>query len=274
MITTTKTPVPRSQPAPTTTRDYLSWSAISTYRSCPLRYFFRYIAGLPDESVSASLIFGAAIHRAIEHHFRELLIGNPPPVLADLITAYRTGWDEREGQEVRFGKDDRASLDKLGERMLDAFRQHYLSKPAGRIIAIEEELRGRVIPGVPELLGRVDLIVETPEELVITDWKTSRSRWSEEQVEDAAEQLVLYSSLASDFAPHKRIRVEFLVLTKTKEVNIDKHWLLVTPRHLDRTKRILERVWKSIDAEHFFPAPSLMGCASCPFRDPCRHWPG
>jgi ATP-dependent helicase/DNAse subunit B len=62
-------------------RDYLSFSAITTYRQCPLRYFFRYIAGLPEETASASLVFGGAIHRAIEHHFRELLAGNAPPNL-------------------------------------------------------------------------------------------------------------------------------------------------------------------------------------------------
>lgn len=272
---TTAAPVPRSQPPPSPAiRDYLSWSAISTYRSCPLRYFFRYIAGLPDETVSASLVFGSSIHRAIEHHFRELLIGNPAPALADLVAAYQGGWQEREGQEVRFSKDDRQALDKLAEKMLDAFRVHDLAQPPGTILAVEEELRGSIIPGIPDLLARVDLIAETADELVISDWKTSRSRWNADQVEDAAEQLILYSSLASDFAPRKRIRIDFVVLTKTKETNIDRHSQLIHPQQIDRTKRIVERVWRSIEAETFYPAPSQMGCSSCPFRDPCRHWPG
>jgi ATP-dependent helicase/DNAse subunit B len=63
---------------PAGSRDYLSFNAVRAYQSCPLRYFFRYIAGLPEHTVSASLIFGAAVHRAIEHHFRELLVGNQP----------------------------------------------------------------------------------------------------------------------------------------------------------------------------------------------------
>ena len=32
-------------------RDYLSFSAIRTYQTCPLKYFFKYIAGLPEESI-------------------------------------------------------------------------------------------------------------------------------------------------------------------------------------------------------------------------------
>ena len=39
-----------------TGRDYVSWSAISTFRTCPLKYKFRYIDGLPEESVSSALI--------------------------------------------------------------------------------------------------------------------------------------------------------------------------------------------------------------------------
>jgi len=31
-----------------TGRDYISWSAISTFRSCPLKYWFRYVARLPE----------------------------------------------------------------------------------------------------------------------------------------------------------------------------------------------------------------------------------
>ena len=55
-----------------TGRDYVSWSAISTFRTCPLKYKFRYIDGLPEESVSAALIFGTGIHTAIEQHFQSI----------------------------------------------------------------------------------------------------------------------------------------------------------------------------------------------------------
>ena len=58
------------------------------------------------------------------------------------------------------------------------------------VAAVEETLRGRVIPGLPNLLARLDLIVETDTELVISDWKTSRSRWNAEQADEAAKQLL------------------------------------------------------------------------------------
>jgi putative RecB family exonuclease len=265
---------PSTGPPKPKERDYLSFSAIRTYQSCPLRYFFRYVAGLPDETVSASLVFGSAIHAAIEHHFNELMSGAGEPPLKELLDRYQHAWDERVEQRVQFGKDDRVTLDLLAHRMLSAFRESESAIPNGRILAVEEELRGQLLPGVPDLLARVDLIVELPHALVISDWKTSRSRWSQEQIDESAEQLLLYSELVRDFAPPKPIKVEFAVLTKTKEVNVDRHLVDVDRLQVARIKRVVERVWRAIESENFYPAPSPMACGGCPFRQPCRRWPG
>ena len=64
-----------------TGRAYTLWSAITTYQGCSLRYFYRYILGLPEDAVSASLVFGGSIHKAVETHLRERLIGNLAPTL-------------------------------------------------------------------------------------------------------------------------------------------------------------------------------------------------
>ncbi len=264
----------RAPPAAPKPRDYLSYSAISTYAKCPLKYYFKYIAGLPDDLVSAALVFGGAIHKAVEYHFRELLAGDPPVTLADLMAAYQQEWTEREVSQIHFAKESKLSLDKLATRMLEAFRQHDLARPSGKVLAVEEELRGKVIPGLPDILARVDLIVETADELIVSDWKTSRSKWSQEQVDESADQLILYSELARDFAPGKAVRIEFAVLTKTKDISIERHRLGVSRGQVERTKRIVSRIFRAIQEEHFYPAPSPMNCPGCPFREPCRKWPG
>lgn len=263
---------PRSN---TIVRDYLSYSAVTTYQSCPLRYYFRYVAGLPERTVSASLVFGGAIHRAVELHFNELMAGNEPPSLESLIGEYDRHWQETGPEAVRFGKeDDVESLGGLAERMLTAFQGSSLAKAEGAIIGVEEELRGQAIPGCPDLLGRIDLITETPEAVIVTDLKTARTRWSKEQIEESAGQLLLYHELVRDFVPRKRLRLQFAVLTKTKQPAVDLHDVPVDGKQIDRTKRIVERVWKSIEARHFYPSPSPVQCHGCPFRAPCRNWNG
>ena len=158
--------------------------------------------------------------------------------------------------------------------MLSAFQASEVSKPVGTIIGIEEELRGELVPGCPDLLARVDLIVEEEDALVVTDLKTARSRWSQNQVEQSAEQLLLYSSLAADLAPDKPVRLEFVVVTKGKEPAVDRHVVKADERRLARTKRIVAAVWRAIEGRHFFPCPSAMQCPGCGFRGPCRAWSG
>jgi putative RecB family exonuclease len=149
-----------------------------------------------------------------------------------------------------------------------------LAKPVGTILGVEEELRGPIVPGCPDVLGRIDLIVEEADAVVVTDLKTARSRWSRDQVDESAGQLLLYSALVKSLAPQKRLRLQFAVLTKTKEPAVDLHTVPVDAKQIDRTKRIVEQVWRAIDSKVFFPAPSPMHCPSCSFREPCRNWHG
>ena len=53
---------------------------------------------------------------------------------------------------------------------------------------------------VPDLLACVDLLVDEGDGLKLTDLKTARSRWSREQVQDSAGQLLLYHELAKPIA--------------------------------------------------------------------------
>jgi CRISPR/Cas system-associated exonuclease Cas4 (RecB family) len=51
------------------------------------------------------------------------------------------------------------------------------------------------------------------------------------------------------------------------DVPVDRH-------QIEKTKRIAERVWRSIRAGNFFPSPGPLNCYSCPYRQPCRAWKG
>ncbi len=86
--------VPADNAARPPTRDYISFSAIRTYQQCPLRYFYRYIAGIPENTISAAFVFGGAVHRAIEHHFQSLLENNAAPSQEELLAEYRAGWQD------------------------------------------------------------------------------------------------------------------------------------------------------------------------------------
>lgn len=258
-----------------TVRDYVSFSALSLYQRCSLRYFFRYIEKLPEKNISSNLVLGRAIHRAIEFHFRELLAGNAAPDLDTLLAEFNAGWEETPADQIFFPRtDNRDSLAHLADRVLTAFRASDIAKPRGHILGVEEELRGRVIDGAPELLARLDLLSESDGTLTITDFKTSKSSWSTDQVSDSAGQLRIYAAVARQRFPGMPIRLEFIVFTKAKKVAISRYEVALDAAQVARTKRIAQRVWRAITAGNFYPSPSPMNCGTCPYKEPCRRWSG
>lgn len=258
-----------------TGRDYISHSSISTYQRCPLKYYFRYVKNIPERFVSSALVFGSAIHQALQFHFEELLAGNEAPDLDTLLSVYQDEWRNRDKDTVRFGKTESiSSLGQLAERMLSAFQQSELSRPDERILGIEEEFREPLIEEVPDLLARIDLISETDEKLIVTDFKTSRSRWSEAQARQSGDQLLLYGEIVKEIFPEKEIALRFVVLTKTKNPVIEQIDVPFGERQASRAKNIVNRVWNAIRTHHFYPNPSAMNCAGCPFQVECRDWTG
>jgi putative RecB family exonuclease len=258
-----------------TGRDYVSWSALSTFRTCPLKYKFRYVDGLPEESVSSALVFGSGIHSAVELHFQANLSGEEQPDVERLMFAYRSAWLPHDPDAIQFGSSEtRASLDALATRMLTAFLASPAASVQGRVLGVEEEIRGMLVEDVPDLYGRVDLLTEDADTLVVTDMKTSRGRWSPAQVEDSGEQLLLYSHLASEVSPGKKLKTRFLIVTKNKEPTVEAHTRDVQPAAVTRTLAGVERVWRAIESGAFYPAPSTMNCASCGYRAACRAWKG
>ena len=257
-----------------TGRPYLSWSAISTYLRCPLKYQFHYLDDLPEEFVSANLIFGSAIHSALEAYFREQLASERSLSIEALLAVYHSAWSEVELAAVQFGKtEDLASLGSLADRMLQAFVSSDLSRPAGSIIGIEEELQASILSDCPDLLARLDLAVETDDAFVVTDFKTARSRWSAGDVNAAEGQLVIYHELVQQLTD-KPIRLQFAVITKTKQPDIDLQPVTPDPLRIERIRQLIRRVWTGIQSGNFYPVPNAMNCPSCGYRDRCARWTG
>lgn len=274
-------PDPNLQALQLINRDYLSYSAISTYQRCPLKFFFSYVAQLEPEFKSSSLIFGSAIHAAIEEHFVRLFEGRPAPSLDDLLVVYDRAWNSESTLPIRFGKSEtELTLRDLAGRMLAAFQADQASKLEGatsRLIGVEETLRAPIIADCPDVLGRLDLITAKANALAVADFKTARSRWNAAQINDAAPQQLLYADLVKPLAESlgcDKIEINWIVITKTKQPVVERHTLTPDARLITRTKSIINRVWNAIRGGHFYPSPSAMNCALCPYRKPCQRWEG
>lgn len=259
-------------------RDYLSYSAVRTYQTCPLRFQFQYVLGLQPAFVPATLIFGAAIHSAIEKHFRAHLEGLPSPDLEELVGTYEVTWTSEMSTPVLLSRNESAaSLGDLAARMLKAFQASEIAQNPGILLGIEEEFRGRIIADCPDILGRVDLLAIGVNALRIVDFKTSRTGWHAAKVQEALPQQLLYSELVQSVAKSCGdipVQIEWIVLTKGKSPRVEHHAARPDSRNLRWTKLMIGRVWQAIAAGHFYPTPSVTACSSCPYRSPCSKWEG
>ena len=261
-----------------TGRDYVSHTQISTFQRCPLRWHFQYVERCAPESVSVGLAIGRSIHAALEHHFRSLREGNGRPSLVELLEVFHASWEDHAAVPILFGRDtDRQDVDRIARTLLQAVGQHPAASVEGRMLGVEEPLRGRIVAGVPDLLARADLIVETGDGLLIRDFKTSRSRWTESKCQSSAPQLLLYGALAEvrfGAVANGRLRLEFVVLTKTRVPSVDTHVVEPDPVQWARTKRVIARVWSAMIASHIYPNPTPLNCTTCPFHRRCKRWSG
>ena len=259
-----------------TGRNYLSVSAVKQFLRCPLSYRFKYIDRIREETVSSALAFGRGIHAALELWFTAQLEGQPEPTLEELLVEF---WDEWKACEqetsIRLGKnEDITKIADMAQRMIAAFIATNAAHPAGKVVGIEEELRAALLVDAPDVLGRLDLIIETADAIVVIDFKTAKSKWSDAQRQDAELQAIVYKELAGQIAGNKLVRVEFVVLTKTKTPSVSIEPVAVTEPAIRRGKAMMSATWKAIQCGNFYPSPSISACPGCPFRKQCDAWQG
>lgn len=258
--------------------DHLSWSGITTYTQCPKRFNFRYLESAQEERKSAALIFGGAFHRAAEQILQARLEGRDLPDLAALLATYTGHWKEEADQapETVFAKgDDETTLLNLAERMLTAFVEHVRQEakvePQRRILALEHEDRFQLLTETPPLEARLDLLELDGEDLLVTEIKTSKSRWNDQKVAEALPQLVVYAHALMPLLREigaNRIRPRFLIVTKAKKPVVQILEPQANQRDVQRLREQLGEVWKGIQA-NVFPAREGWWCAACPFRIAC-----
>jgi hypothetical protein len=248
--------------------DHLSWSGIQTYSQCPRKFHYRYIIQAPVEFTPASLAFGGAFHRAAERLHQARIEGAVDPAVESLLAGYDEAWNEESGQapQVQYAKEeDAVSLRDMAQRMLTAYREHALQAAniGVQIIAIEHQHRFRLLTDVPPIEMRLDLLELAGPDLIMTDVKTSRSRWNDEKVREHLLQLVLYSTgvvpLLRELGA-ERIVPRFVVVTKAKKPAVQVLEPQAGQDDVDRLERMVSETWDAITKEVFVQREGW-GCA-------------
>jgi putative RecB family exonuclease len=180
----------------------LSYSQISTYQQCPLKYKLQYIDGLkPKERPYFS--FGTTIHSAVEYFYKVKV--PVPPSLENLLSYYESNWLS-EGYE---SKEEEEKQRAYGREIITTFWNTHA--PNFRLPVATEFHFYTDIEGI-KLQGYIDRVDKLDSGgLSIIDYKTSREFFTREHLRQDL-QLTLYQLAAEQtwFLPVEKLTLYHL----------------------------------------------------------------
>jgi len=169
--------------------DYLSYSQIETFQTCPMHYKLRYIYKVPTPP-SPSQSFGTAMHATLKNFFEEVKSGIKPSdkMLFDLL---ETNW-VKEGFK---SKSHEKEFFQKGKLYLSGFLKNGFN-PKNLPVALEQTFTVPIGTGL-KIGGRVDRVDELENgEIEIIDYKTGATIPTQRDV-DKNLQLSFYALAAT-----------------------------------------------------------------------------
>jgi DNA helicase-2/ATP-dependent DNA helicase PcrA len=232
----------------------LSASDLSLYLTCPLKYKFARVFGIPQEP-TINQRFGILIHNVLERFHKEPP-QNDEEGLGQLNHLFETGW-RRSG----FGASD----DELQfrDRAREALRLYWERERAaeGEPVWLERKFDFKV--GDHHVRGRVDRVDRLPDgDYELIDYKTGERRTAAELESDL--QLALYRLAAREVW-----EVEASAGSYYYVLDADKVAAPTKPDDAERVERTVLQVGEGILGQDFEPRPSAAVCSWCDYRLIC-----
>ena len=236
----------------------LSYTQVDDYTACPLKYRLRHVVRIPTPPHHA-LVVGNALHQtAAAYHGRAA--ARTAMTEEQLLDVFGTHWSS-DGFLSRAHEDARFAA---GQQAVRLFHADESRDDALVPVAVERPFRVRI--GNDTVQGRYDRVDETPDGVVITDYKSSDVRDPKQAAQRARDSLQLqvyalaYEAETGELPAAVQLR--FLETGQVGRVKPD-------AKHLDKARSTVERAADGIRNGRFDPAPGYLACTFCPFRDIC-----
>ncbi|MGA3291697.1 MAG: ATP-dependent DNA helicase [Candidatus Microgenomates bacterium] len=243
--------------------DYLSYSQIETFQTCPLHYKLKYIYKVPTPP-SASQSFGTAMHATLKEFFEKISTGFKPSdkLLYDLL---EKNW-VKEGYKSKF--HERKFFEK-GKIYLSGFLKQGFN-PKVLPIALEQPF---TVPIGPDLkiggrLDRVDNLVDG--EIEIIDYKTGATIPSQREV-DKDLQLSFYALAATKIPTEPfgrtsdKIKLSLYYLDEQEKISTTR-----TAKQLEEAVKEIFKVRDEIEKSDFKCSGHMFCQTGCEFSLFCK----
>lgn len=249
----------------------LSYSRISTYLSCPLKFYFNYVLGLKPKRTPVALAFGSTIHKAIEIKLQADMEGRTLPI-GELQERFDKDWNQAgQEQDIAYKKDDAGALSAQGKALLTTLFE--APKPEGTLVGIEEPFEVQVAPDLPPLNGRIDALYqgEDVESIHVVDFKTASTSYDDGKAQYDSQLSAYALAMTHQGYPVEKLTVGFEVLVKTKVPKYQSLKASRTVAQLAQFVKLASSVYQAVQADVFYPRRDFH-CADCQFRAECEAW--
>ena len=239
----------------------LSYTAISTYLQCPLKYYYRYVEKRPSPPTPA-LSFGKSVHEALRWLYD--VPAAEPHSRSELLDFLDECW-LKEGYT---SSEERLRYFLHARSVLDLYYRNNIveGEPFRMPVALEHKFFLDL--GFCELTGVIDRMDQLPDgTFEILDYKTNRRLPPAKRLY-ADLQLPIYTAAAQ-----KVWEVEVSTATFYYLVINHKHSVHIGAHRLEEALSEVERVASAIGNEDFGPCRNNL-CPWCEFVSDCPVWEG
>ena len=234
----------------------LSRAQIDDYHTCPQKYYLTHIVKIPLMENQA-LMFGTAIHAALNHHFSRKALGQELSLellISDYKAAFRNvGFITREHEEQRL----RSGIEVLTKFFQEDQIDHRL--PA------EIESSFEFCQGQIKVNGRYDLIYKENGITEICDFKTGNvatQKDADRRIKESTQMQMYALAWQKKFSEIPKTTLYFIESGLRAEI-------IYNQKDLDKTEQMIEEVAEGICKQNFIAKPDLRSCQFCAFSQIC-----
>jgi DNA helicase-2/ATP-dependent DNA helicase PcrA len=233
----------------------LSASDLDLYLTCPLKYKFARVFGIPQDP-TINQRFGILIHNVLERFHKEDESEADEDGLSRLMGLFESGW-----RRTGFGSSD----DELQyrERAREALRLYWEQERAAEGVPVWLERKFDFQIGEHHVRGRVDRVDRLPDgshELI--DYKTGQRKTEAELESDL--QLALYRLAAREAWDLDASTGSYYYVLDAEKVAAP-----TKPDDAERVERTVLKVGEGVLGQDFEPRPSPTVCSWCDYRLIC-----